>query len=319
MKTGEELKKNLELRDRAETVHAPYGFIADQLIREGVFREKDRNFLLKDLKLTLLLSRIYSSPWAFRNLVFKGGTCLVKYYLDYYRFSEDIDLSFIPRKNDAKNRKKVDDLILQSVSQLGWTAEVRSHTEHNYRSYVIATNDGVALKLSVSFNELFLFTPFKTRLVEVRGTDKLQPHPNLEKFRELIGSHEVQVYDEKEILVEKYRCVLTRKLREHNVGRDLLDLFKLEQKGVRIGKNELAVLVVKKILQSRKNGFGMGTLRGVLSNLSGHLSGLLQKALEEQKLLTEPLDSRALEGYARNELLPVLQKIREAEELKFLQ
>ena len=46
----------------------------------------------KDLIIHLLLSRLAENPFFYNNFLFKGGTCLVKCYLGYYRFSEDIDL-----------------------------------------------------------------------------------------------------------------------------------------------------------------------------------------------------------------------------------
>ena len=47
----------------------------------------------KDFYLNILLSKIN-----FEEYVFKGGTCLAKAYLDYFRFSEDLDFTFFDQK-----------------------------------------------------------------------------------------------------------------------------------------------------------------------------------------------------------------------------
>src|SRR3989344_7870086 len=46
----------------------------------------------KDYHLTRILHRI--SEKRMDNLVFKGGTCLNKCYLDFYRLSEDLDFVY---------------------------------------------------------------------------------------------------------------------------------------------------------------------------------------------------------------------------------
>ena len=53
-----------------------------------------KELLEKDAVIHLLLARISSSTYLRSSLVFKGGTCLVKAYIPYYRFSEDIDFSW---------------------------------------------------------------------------------------------------------------------------------------------------------------------------------------------------------------------------------
>ena len=52
----------------------------------------------KDVWITYVLREIYSLPES-KFLAFKGGTCLVKAYFGYYRFSEDIDLTWTGEKS----------------------------------------------------------------------------------------------------------------------------------------------------------------------------------------------------------------------------
>jgi hypothetical protein len=54
----------------------------------------------KDMMLHRLLGSLQES---FRSdFLFKGGTCLIKVYLGYYRFSEDLTLPGVNRASSAK-------------------------------------------------------------------------------------------------------------------------------------------------------------------------------------------------------------------------
>ena len=48
---------------------------------------KRNDIIEKDYHLHRLLAQISQDDYLKENLVFKGGTCLIKAYLDYYRFS----------------------------------------------------------------------------------------------------------------------------------------------------------------------------------------------------------------------------------------
>jgi len=54
---------------------------------------KKPNLIEKDIILHKILKKIYSSGIA-KNYLFKGGSCLVKCYLGYYRFSLDLDFTW---------------------------------------------------------------------------------------------------------------------------------------------------------------------------------------------------------------------------------
>lgn len=47
----------------------------------------------KDFYIHALLREISSDSYLAENLILKGGTCLIKAYLGYYRFSEDADFT----------------------------------------------------------------------------------------------------------------------------------------------------------------------------------------------------------------------------------
>lgn len=48
----------------------------------------------KDFNLHRILREVSKASLLGRNLLFKGGTCLIKGFLGYYRFSEDLDFTW---------------------------------------------------------------------------------------------------------------------------------------------------------------------------------------------------------------------------------
>ena len=48
----------------------------------------------KDMMLHNILSALSMDEFFSSNFIFKGGTCLIKSYLGYFRFSEDIDFTW---------------------------------------------------------------------------------------------------------------------------------------------------------------------------------------------------------------------------------
>ncbi|MFP4608759.1 MAG: nucleotidyl transferase AbiEii/AbiGii toxin family protein, partial [Candidatus Aenigmatarchaeota archaeon] len=59
---------------------------------------KKKDIIEKDFHLHRLLNKLSRDEYFKENFVFKGGSCLVKAYTGYYRFSEDIDLTWKYRK-----------------------------------------------------------------------------------------------------------------------------------------------------------------------------------------------------------------------------
>ena len=53
-----------------------------------------RDLIEKDILLHRILLELSYEPDFFENYAFKGGTCLIKCYLNYYRFSEDLDFTY---------------------------------------------------------------------------------------------------------------------------------------------------------------------------------------------------------------------------------
>ena len=60
----------------------------------------------KDYILGWILAAISRHPEAGRLWIFKGGTCLKKCYFETYRFSEDLDFSFLPEAGYTADKVK---------------------------------------------------------------------------------------------------------------------------------------------------------------------------------------------------------------------
>jgi len=55
---------------------------------------KRRDLIEKDLILHQILADLSQDKFFSPNFLFKGGTCLIKCYFGYLRFSEDIDFTW---------------------------------------------------------------------------------------------------------------------------------------------------------------------------------------------------------------------------------
>lgn len=69
---------------------------------------KRADLIEKDLILHQVLFDLSQNKFFYDNFAFKGGTCLAKCYLDYFRFSEDIDFTWKDQKVSLRgNRRKM--------------------------------------------------------------------------------------------------------------------------------------------------------------------------------------------------------------------
>ena len=74
----------------------------------------------KDLYLHDLLSNLFSDYYFKENFLFKGGTCLVKCYLGYYRFSEDIDFTWRNQADfDGLSQKRIREKLSKTIDKTG--------------------------------------------------------------------------------------------------------------------------------------------------------------------------------------------------------
>lgn len=183
------------------------------------YAEKD---YLLDLVLFLLCRNMK------QELIFKGGTALYKIY-KFERFSEDLDFSEIETINVDFLMKKV----ISDLSKFGIGAEI-SKMKEPFNSVLITLRikgplyDGRSQTLAI----IRIYINRKSKI-------EIEPfHSKVTSIYTEIPQFDVLVMQEKEILAEKIRVIITR-----NKARDLFDAFVLVKKGMEIDRK----LVVKKL------------------------------------------------------------------------
>src|SRR4030042_2871588 len=74
----------------------------------------------KDIILHQVLFDLSKNNFFRDNFAFKGGTCLAKCYLDYFRFSEDIDFTWKDQTVfEGKSQKEVRRYLSQVIDRIG--------------------------------------------------------------------------------------------------------------------------------------------------------------------------------------------------------
>src|SRR3989339_754994 len=169
----------------------------------------------KDFYLNILLSKIN-----FEEYVFKGGTCLAKAYLDYFRFSEDLDFTFINQKLwEGKSTKSIKKICKEKIDSLG---EQLKNMGFNFkfdkadRNFVEIGNNNKLVTYKVYYDSVLTGKPSFIKI-----------QINFKEFLDFYKRIKMKIYDLKEIVTEKFRSILTRKAIK---SRDAIDLLFIYQK-----------------------------------------------------------------------------------------
>ena len=232
------------MRDYSEFIH----FIIE---KTGL----DKPLLVeRDILLHSPLYRLVRDDVFRENYLFKGGSCLVKCYFGYYRFSMDLDFTYArqerwERLSKSKKRKEL-------VSEAEWLAELignasrdlgldfitdvrdRRFVEFGSGSRLVTFKlyyQGELLKIQVNLVETLLFEPRKCKVRILIDRDSITDKEKA-YFREFLEEYSefmVFAYDLKETLCEKVRAILTRRVQKL---RDFYDLYILEKAGLEIEK-----------------------------------------------------------------------------------
>jgi predicted nucleotidyltransferase component of viral defense system len=246
------------------------------------------SLLEKDYHLTRILHKI--SEKRIKDLVFKGGTCLNKCYLGFYRLSEDLDFVYnqdVANQSKGQIKKTLDELrhtLFEILDELefktskelgkGWKM-LTSKEEPKIVGLEIITNynslidDSLQkIKIEISFRRK-LINPTKIKAIHHEFIDALG-EPILKK------NVEIEVIDLSENLAEKFRALVTRK----NIAiRDIYDIhFILKNNILKINK-EIISLILAKIKESKKVGFTKDNLIQFINDLNSKLSDLNEKEI----------------------------------------
>jgi predicted nucleotidyltransferase component of viral defense system len=217
-------------------------------------KPKRPDIIEKDFHLHRLLGAVSKDTYLRGNLVFKGGTCLIKAHMSYYRFSEDIDFTWRDASiwedrslSETKRRcsKELGEVVkrFKSISdELGF----RFKGDKSVADEVHISSGGRMALLWLSYDSEIQGVPSKIK-VEINFVDKIlfpieerELHSYVESFdseelrflyekpwREYSAKVVFPCYDAREIFVEKCRATLTRKAYKL---RDSLDIVYMGDK-----------------------------------------------------------------------------------------
>lgn len=260
------------------------------------------NLISKDLTIHRILKELCTSIDFAGNYLFKGGSCLVKCYLGYYRFSVDLDFTWREQKAWANLGKyKLRRRLLEETSKLGSLLEKAAQNMgldfknelRNSRYFEFGGGckmvtcklwKGSELtKIQVNFADEILFSP-KIVTAKTLLDNILLSKEDMAYFRDELTFYKpfmVNAYSEKEILCEKVRAVLTRRAQKL---RDFYDLYMLEKSGFRIKEiEEQAVVKIKACLNFKRYRLNLERNRRALK-----LSSFMEEPFERSLFTTQP-------------------------------
>jgi predicted nucleotidyltransferase component of viral defense system len=212
-----------------------------------LLRVKRRELIEKDIILHQTLLDLSKNEFFAPNFIFKGGTCLIKSYFGYLRFSEDIDFTWKDQSVfEGMSQKKIRSYLSDIINKTGRVFEeiaekrgldfrcVKSNPDYVelggsnktctlkiwYQSEIL--NRRSFMKVQINFVESMCFA---SKVGKLRGL-LTGRHPELEQlfpeYAEYAKEIRFGIYDLREILSEKVRALLTR---EGTKARDFLDAY----------------------------------------------------------------------------------------------
>ncbi len=230
-----------------------------------------RDLIEKDLILHRLLIGLSSDKYFFNNYAFKGGTCLTKCYFGYYRFSEDLDFTYINQdefngKSEKQKRYLISDKInevlelLENVAKdigldfkkskdnLRYVELGGSNKQTTFKLWYVP--DGSVhesfIKIQINFLEILEYTLVEKNcdnLVFGKIKDFNSAFLLPEKSEWVLKTPKIKCYNIKEILIEKVRAILTRR---GTKARDYVDVYMIEKKE-KLNVADFKSQIIKKI------------------------------------------------------------------------
>jgi predicted nucleotidyltransferase component of viral defense system len=286
---------------------------------------QNKDLIEKDMILHLLLGKLSKDGHFHEHFVFKGGTCLTKCYYGYYRFSEDLDFSWISQHDfDGKSQKEIRRILSRELYRLmGILKRIADELGLDFREekpnrrYVefggstkfttlkvwyksAVTDNEQFVKIQINFMEKYFY---RFRTMEARSLARgLRPTEFrflFPEYKALLEDNRVIAYDIREILLEKCRAALTRKGIK---ARDFIDIDLIQRKE-KISITDLKEKIVEKTRFMLRYDKYVQNLSNF--NMEKFLLG------EEEKLLLKPLPKRFSAGQVISFLNQMAEEIRQ--------
>ena len=212
-----------------------------------------RDLIEKDIILLhQLLTDLSEDAFFSGNFIFKGGTCLIKRYYGYKRFSEDIDFTWRKQAefegmSQGKLRKELSSLIDTTGKVVETAAFIRQWQFKNRKSdrnfielgssdkfctFKVWYNSEILgrktfFKVQINFVEIMCYEPTKGSLKSLATKRDKELEAIFPEYTEYHRPISFDTYDLREILSEKVRALLTRRGVK---ARDFLDIYLIYRK-----------------------------------------------------------------------------------------
>ena len=177
------------------------------------------------------------------KLIFKGGTLLIRNFLNYPRISEDIDFTYEKCNNlrkiksENKREKEIKKIVIQIIDDIKLicdTAKFDFESDRTNLRYIDVRNSRAVYILNIYYNSLITGEEIPIK-IELNFLEKIIHKPLESKINNIVDQDlflksigydltnmRINTYPIDEIILEKYRAILTRAgLKE----RDVFDLF----------------------------------------------------------------------------------------------
>lgn len=213
----------------------------------------DYAMVKKDAIIHRLLAEIASDEHLSERLVFKGGTCLVKAHLSYYRFSDDIDFGWADGRlwKDRSKRSTESSCLVEIKKVIERMTSIASRLEMAFdpalssRNDVFVSNTGTKvtfhlhyapaispssgkIKMEINLVDLILHRPLRMSLSSLLDrVDARTRYVHHEDVRTYGNPVRMLSYPKEEILIEKCRAAMTRG--QYKI-RDTIDLAMLKRR-----------------------------------------------------------------------------------------
>ena len=221
----------------------------------------------KDVILHQILTDLSNDGFFSKNFLLKGGTCLIKHYLGYFRFSEDADFTWRDQSRFRdKTAKEIRKELSPIINRIGKILEQISSSRgfdfkclKNNMDYVeIGGSNKMCtfkmwyystvlkkrffIKIQVNFIEEMCTKSNRGQLKSLAMGDSDEMSALFPEYVEYSKIIPFDLYDVSDILSEKVRALITRRGFK---TRDLLDVFFI-QKDLCIKPAEIEKCIIKK-------------------------------------------------------------------------
>ncbi|MEW6329581.1 MAG: nucleotidyl transferase AbiEii/AbiGii toxin family protein [Candidatus Micrarchaeota archaeon] len=270
------------------------------------------NLIEKDVWQTFILRHLCSDKILKNKLIFKGGTCLIRTLLGYYRFSEDLDFAW----KDGQKRgfyRKFEREFLTKLETIG----VRVGKHYGTRGgklmkwdLLCGAGGDIIIVLSVNFSEEIIFPVVRRKLKTLKVVSR-ERKKLYALFRDITQAYysklQLRCYSAEEIACEKFAAVLTR--RDLRKPRDLIDLFEL-QKIVNLSALSKNKKVAGKIHRSVMSSPAyVGIFKQRKRDIPTYLDRLEEESKTESEIYIKMPDRAELMRFLVYVLKPIFKKL----------